>query len=298
MTTEPTSPFDLDQIEQRLALQAGQFSSRPGTGKRPATQTFIVADFEYAYDRERHRGYLTAEDVEHETFKSQSEKDKRMKLRWPFQHVVAASWTILRFKPGAEAPDIDTPVVLTASNHSELEMTEAFFAALTCEPGATLVTWGGECKDLAALRRSAGDYGLVLPVQLRELNPYATSRIDLCNEVSCRADSVHLPEYAHACSIPAKPSPSKAIGKLVEKGLWDAVAEQVMADVLTTAAILLRHLAMHGKTTCKPEASLALLSEAALKASPASRFLLGTFAPWVRGRVAAASLKGVIYRAA
>jgi hypothetical protein len=144
MTTEPTSTFDLDQIEQRLALQAGQFSSRQGIGKRPAAQIFIVADFEYAYDRERHRGYLTTEDVENETFKNQSEKDKRMKLRWPFQHVVAASWTILRFKPGAEAPEIDTPVVLTANDYSELEMTEAFFAALTCEPGAVLVTWGGE----------------------------------------------------------------------------------------------------------------------------------------------------------
>lgn len=298
MTTEHTPTFDLDKIERRLARRAGQASSRHHSGKCPAAQTFIVADFEYAYDRERHRGYLSAEDVEHETFKSQSEKDKRMKLRWPFQHVVAASWTILRFRPGAQVPEIDTPMVMTANDHSELDMTEAFFAALRSEPGATLVTWGGECKDLAALRRSAGDFGLVLPVQLRDLNPYATSRLDLCNEVSARADSVHLPEYAHACSIPAKPSPSKEIGKLVEKGLWDAVAEQVMADVLTTAAILLRHLAMHGKTTCKPETSLAQLSKAALKASPASRFLLGTFAPWVRGRVAAASLKGVVYRAA
>lgn len=298
MSTDHTPATNLDRMEQRLAAEARLFIKRRDTIKRPAAQTFIVADFEYAYDEVRHRGYLTAEDVENETFKNQSEKDKRRKLRWPFQHVVAASWTILRFKPGAETPEIDTPVVLTANDYCELEMTEAFFAALTCEPGAVLVTWGGETKDLAVLRRSAGDYGLTLPEQLRDLKPHASSRIDLCNEVSCRADSVHLPEYAHACSIPAKPSPSKAIGKLVEKGLWDAVAEQVMADVLTTAAILLRHLAMHAKITCKPEASLALLSEAALKALPASRFLLGKFAPWVRGRVAAASLKGVIYRAA
>jgi hypothetical protein len=39
-------------------------------------------------------------------------------------------------------------------------MTEAFFAALDCERGAVLVTWGGECKDLAVLRRSAGEFGL------------------------------------------------------------------------------------------------------------------------------------------
>ena len=298
MTIEPTSTFDLDQIEQQLALQADQFSSRTGAGNRPATQIFIIADFEYAYDRDRHRGYLAADGVEDEAFKSPREKDKRMKLRWPFHHVVAASLTILRFKSGAEAPDIDTPVVMTANDYTELEMIKAIFTALTSEPGAVLVTWGGEYKDLAVLRRSAGDYGLLLPVQLRHLKPHATSRIDLCNEVSVRADSVHLPEYAHACSIPAKPSPSKAIGKLVEKELWGAVAEQVMADVLTTAAILLRHLAMHGKTTSKPEASLALLAQAALKASPASRFLLGTFAPWVRGRVAGASLRGVVYRAA
>ncbi len=75
-------------------------------------------------------------------------------------------------------------------------------------------------------------------------------RIDLCDAVSVRAELVHLPEYAAACSIPAKPSPSMDIGGLVQTGNWQAVEDQVLADMMTTSVIFLRHLKSRGAVSC------------------------------------------------
>ncbi|MEH6790641.1 hypothetical protein [Parasphingorhabdus sp.] len=281
LMTNPT------EIEQQLAREANLFSARGSAGNQNRTRTYIVADFEYGYDRDRYNGYRTAEGT-----------DAEKKIRWPFHRIAAASWCVMRFKQGSDAPEIEGPVVLSADDHSEKEMVSAFFDALDEEPGAVLVTWGGEHKDLAVLRRTAGELDLIMPGQLRDLSPISDRRIDLCGAVSIRTESVHLPEYAAACSIPAKPSPSKSIGDLVEKGKWEDVEEQVLADVMTTAIIMLRHLKSHGLIRCAIPACSLALANAATSANPDSEFLRRTFKPWAQLKDSTANYTCPIYRAA
>ena len=255
LMTNPT------EIERQLAREANLFAARGSADNHNTTRSYIVADFEYAYDRDRYDGYRTAEGT-----------DAEKKIRWPFHRIAAASWCVMRFKPNSDTPEIQGPVVLSADDHSEQEMVSAFFTALDQEPGAVLVTWGGEHKDLAVLRRTAGELDLIMPV--------------------------HLPEYAAACSIPAKPSPSKTIGDLVEKGMWPDVEEQALADVMTTAIIMLRHLKSHGLIRCAiPGCSLAL-ANAATSANPDSEFLRRTFKPWAQLKDSTANYTCPIYRAA
>ncbi len=64
------------------------------------------------------------------------------------------------------------------------------------------------------LRRSACEFGLLVPARLLDLNPHTRTRIDLCSDVTAGAENMHLPEYA-AASIRAKPSQSKSIDRLV-----------------------------------------------------------------------------------
>jgi len=276
-----------DYLQQQLAREANLFAARGSAGNQDRTRAYIVADFEYGYDRDRHNGYGVAEGT-----------DAEEKIRWPFHRVAAASWCVMRFKPGSDIPEIQGPVVLSADDHSEKGMVSAFFDAVDQEPSAVLVTWGGEHKDLAVLRRTAGELDLIMPGQLRELSPVSDRRIDLCGAVSIRAESVHLPEYAAACSIPAKPSPSKTIGELVEKGMWRDVEEQVLADVMTTAIIMLRHLKSHGLIRCAIPACSLALANAATTANPHSKFLRRTFKPWAQLKDSTANYTCPIYRAA
>ncbi|WP_417594301.1 hypothetical protein [Parasphingorhabdus sp.] len=276
-----------DCLQQQLAREANLFAARGSAANQNRTRTYIIADFEYGYDRDRHNGYGVAEG-----------KDAEEKIRWPFHRVAAASWCVMRFKRGSDAPEIEGPVVLSTNDHSEKEMVSAFFDAVDQEPGAVLVTWGGEHKDLAVLRRTAGEFDLIMPGQLRELSPVSERRIDLCDAVSIRAESVHLPEYAAACSIPAKPSPSKTIGELVEKGMWGDVEEQVLADVMATAIIMLRHLKSHGLIRCAIPACSLALANAATGANPDSEFLRRTFKPWAQLKDSTANYTCPIYRAA
>jgi len=276
-----------DYLQQQLAREANLFAARGSAGNQDRTRTYIVADFEYAYDRDRYHGYSVAEGA-----------DAEDKIRWPFHRIAAVSWCVMRFKRGSDSPEIQGPVVLSADDHSEKEMVSAFFDAVDQEPGAVLVTWGGEHKDLAVLRRTAGELDLIMPHQLRDLSPVSDRRIDLCGAVSIRAESVHLPEYAAACSIPAKPSPSKTIGELVEKGMWRDVEEQVLADVMTTAIIMLRHLKSHGLVRCAIPACSLGLANAATTANPHSEFLRRTFKPWAQLKDSTANYTCPIYRAA
>ena len=275
------------EIERQLAREANLFAARGSAANQNRTRTYIIAEFEHGYDRDRHNGYGVAEG-----------KDAEEKIRWPFHRVAATSWCVMRFKRGSDTPEIQGPVVLSAVDHSEKEMVSAFFDAVDQEPGAVLVTWGGEHKDLAVLRRTAGELDLIMPGQLRELSPVSDRRIDLCDAVSIRAESVHLPECAAACSIPAKPSPSKTIGELVEKGMWGDVEEQVLADVMTTAIIMLRHLKSHGLIRCAIPACSLALANAATAANPHSEFLRRTFKPWAQLKDSTANYTGPIYRAA
>ncbi len=183
------------------------------------------------------------------------------KIRWPFNRIAAASWLQLCFKPGEEVPAVESVVVL------------------------------------AVLRRSAGEFALVLPRQLTDGSPHARERIDLCRAVTVQARSPHLPEYAAATAIPAKPSPSRTIGELVEKGDWPKVRDQVLADVLTTAVIAVRHLAAHRVIECDQPNTIMAIADSAVAAIPGSEFARRSFAPWARGQKAASGLRGAVYRA-
>ncbi|SFP07800.1 hypothetical protein [Qipengyuania nanhaisediminis] len=274
-------------FEQALEREARKFLELDAEGRRVrrGLQRIIVADFEYRWDRSRYEGYCVAEGESAEP-----------KIRWPFHRIAAASWMQLRFDSGEEVPTVESVIVLTGEEASEQEMVTQFFEALRQAPNAQLVTWGGEVKDLAVLRRCAGEFGLVLPPHLLDGSPHARERIDLCRAVTVQAKAPHLPEYAAATSIPAKPSPSKQIGQLVEKGDWPKVREQVLADVITTSVIALRHLASHGEIAIDAEASTIAIGEAALSAVPESSFLRATYRPWARDRQRAAGLRGVVYR--
>ena len=281
--------IETECFEEALERQARKFLGLDGGGRRArrGPQRIIVADFEYRWDRSRYEGYRVAEGESAEP-----------KVRWPFHRIAAASWMQLRFDSGEEVPTAENVIVLAEDDVSEQEMVTQFFEALRQFPTAQLVTWGGEVKDLAVLRRCAGEFGLVLPPQLLDGSPHARERIDLCRAVTVQAKSPHLPEYAAATSIPAKPSPSKQIGQLVEQGDWSKVREQVLADVMTTSVITLRHLASHGEIAIDAEASAIAIGEAALSAVPESSFLRSTYRPWARDRQRAAGLRGVVYRAA
>ena len=273
------------EFERELEQQASMFSMQAGRKNECAVRTYIVADFEYAYDHSRYDGYCVSEGA-----------DAKDKLRWPFHYIAAASWTVMRFRPGAELADIEQPVVMSSRDFTAAEMTAAFLEAVACEPTACVTTWGGEYKDLAVLRRTAMGLGLVLPMQIADPSPYSRWRIDLCAAVSVRADSVSLPEYAAACFIPAKPSPAKSVGKLVQNENWVKVEEQCLADVLTTSVIMIRYLVSHGHVICDQNANLMALAEAAASVMPDSTFARHIFRSWARGRLTASKLSGTIYR--
>lgn len=280
--------IDNVSFEEALEREARKFLELDGEDRRAnrSPQRIIVADFEYRWDRTRYEGYRVAEGESAEST-----------IRWPFHRVAASSWLQLRFDPGEEVPAIESVVVLAEDEASEQEMIAQFFEALHQAPEAQLVTWGGEVKDLAVLRRSAGEFALVLPHQLIDGSPNARERIDLCRAVTVQAKAPHLPEYAAAISIPAKPSPSRTIGGLVEKGEWQKVREQVLADVLTTSVIALRHLTSHGAIALDLEASASEVGKAVLAAIPDSSFVRSTYHPWARDRQRAAGLRGAVYRA-
>lgn len=270
-----------------LEREARAFAARSAKAcaSKNRARSFIIADFEYGWDHDRHHAYKVSDGAGAET-----------SVRWPFHHVAAVSWLKLDYDPTSQAVSVTEARVIALDEMTEAEIVAAFFKVLEAHPPATLVTWGGEYKDIAVLRRSADDFGLLLPPQLLERSPNAQARLDLCNAVSVMASSVHLPEYAAACSIPAKPSPSKSIGKLVQSGRWHEVREQVLADVLTTSVIALRNRVSHREIICDLPAAYAKLSMACAAAMLGSRFVRLDFDPWVKGQVARAKLKGRIYR--
>lgn len=187
---------------------------------------------------------------------------------------------------------------MTTEDADERAMVTALFAALEDDPGAVATTWGGEARDLAVLRRAAATHGLLLPPQLIDGSPYAKERLDLCRATCVQASSIHLPELAAAVGVPAKPTPSEDIGKHCEAGNWATVRDQVLADVLTTTVLTVRHLAAHCEIECHQPDTLVAIADAAIAAIPASEFAKRSFAPWARGQKAANGLRGAVYRAA
>lgn len=272
-----------------LEREARAFSARAKDGETvlPPSRRFVVVDLEFAWDHDRYAGYRISEG-----------EGAEQNVRWPFHRVAAACWMVMRFDPLGDVPEVEELAVITSAEADEVEIVQKLFSALDRNEDATLLSWGGEAKDFAVLRLCAAENELVLPVQLRCLSPQAPTRIDLCRAVAVQARPVHLPEYAAATSIPSKPSPSKSIGALVEAGAWKDVREQVLADVLTTAVIGLRHLVSHAIVAFNTPRSIAALAEAAVRAMPSSKFLQNSFCPWARAQLAASRLRGPVFRAA
>jgi hypothetical protein len=209
--------------------------------------------------------------------------------------VRAASWLPVTVQPGVPEAEFGPLTVLSARDHDEDTMVAALFEQMNAMAHARVVSWGGEVKDFAVLRRSAAEFGLIVPARLRDLNPHSRDRLDLCSEVSGRAENVHLPEYCAATSIPSKPSQSKSIGSLVCAGKWDAVEDQVRADVLATTIILLRHLASRGEADIDVPRSIQALATSAASSAPDSAFVANTLRPWARDLGRRAALRGQVY---
>lgn len=283
-------PFEggLDRLTRQLEHEARLFVARSQNGEAGRSRSWIVFDLEFLFDRPRHEFYIHAEGKE----------ATKADIRWPFHQVAAICWMTMEFIPGEPVPLIEGPTVLAADEMDERAMVAALFAALENVPDAIAITWGGEARDLAVLRRAAATHDLQLPHQLIDGSPHARERLDLCRSTCVQAISVHLPELAAAASVPAKPSPSEKIGKLCEAGNWSAVREQVMADVLTTSVLSVRHLSAHREIECHRANTMMAIADATISAVPDSEFARRTFAPWARGQKAAAGLRGVVYRAA
>ena len=283
----PQDP-EATQLENKLMREKRLFETRPDPHEgRETGSRWIFADLEYAYDRERYERYRKAE-----------EHAAEAKIRWPFHRPVAASWMIVHHNPVTDVLSIEQASTIAIDTMNERTLVQTVFDVLNAHKTAVLVTWGGENKDVAVLRQCASKYELLLPTHLLEPSPRAGARLDLCYHVSGGAPNVHLPEYAWASDIPAKPSPSKDIGPLVQAGKWHQVREQALADVLTTAVIGLRHFKSHGIIQSELPAAYLAMADAAAAALPSSQFVKTTFAPWARHQATLAKLQGVIYRAA
>lgn len=276
------------QLEDILMREKRLFEARPDRHEsRESGSRWIFADFEYAYDRDRHSAYQAAEGAAAER-----------STRWPFHRPVAASWMIVHHNPVTDVLTIEQASVIAINTMNERTLVQTVFDVLNAHKTAVLVTWGGENKDVAVLRHCASKYELLLPTHLRDPSPRSGARLDLCYHVSGGAQNVHMPEYAWASDIPAKPSPSKNIGPLVQAGKWHEVREQALADVLTTTVIGLRHFKSHGVISSNLPTAYLAMADAAAAALPASQFVKTTFAPWARHQATLAKLQGVIYRAA
>lgn len=276
------------QLEDILMREKRLFETRPDRHEgRETGSRWIFADFEYAYDRERYEKYRKAE-----------EHAAEAKIRWPFHRPVAASWMIVHHNPVTDVLTIEQASTIAIDTMDERTLIQTVFDVLNAHKTAVLATWGGENKDVAVVCQCASKYELLLPTHLLEPSPRAGARLDLCYHVSGGAPNVHMPEYAWASDIPAKPAPSKDIGPLVQAGKWHQVREQTLADVLTTAVIGLRHFKSHGMITGNLPTAYLAMADAAAAALPSSRFVKTTFAPWARHQATLAKLQGLIYRAA
>lgn len=262
-----------DSYATSLDFEAIAFSRQRSLDRLP-TETFCIFDFEYEYDIDSYDAYRRADEV-----------DGEYKCKWPYHHAVAGAWALITYPAGALKPIVHNVSVHDARTHDELALVTAFFGLLDRYPDAFPVGWGSELKEMPTLRRTAATYGLVLPKRLRDSHPHSRDRIDLSNVLRGQGHFVHMPEYAHATGIPAKPITSKAIGKAVEHGNWDEVREQVLADVLTTAIITNRHLISAARVSGDVFASDAMIFAELAAACPLSQWLNLHNRGWDRHRL-------------
>lgn len=284
---------DLEALQRSLQREAQAMIDANPTESVDRSRSYLVADFEYIFDRAEHQAWSYERGPE----RDDRDRTKHSRIRWPFHRVATASWLTLRFYPGDAEPVIGAPVVMTLEDYDEREIVSTLFGALEAI-GHTgqLVTWGGETRDLAVLRHAACRHSLVLPIHLVDVSPNARERIDLCRHLCVQADSVHLDEYAAGSGIPAKPSPATEIGKLAEAGEWASVADHCLADVLTSSAIAVRWLSATGAVACDRTAAMTAITDKAFAAFPDSPFLQRAFKPWARAQRNASRLRGKVYR--
>jgi len=248
-------------VAQALHDDIRRFKEKAGREKQGALR-LLVSDFEFRYDMDAFRRYQTDENDATKGW-----------VRWPFCHVVAGAWTCLTFRADTNVPDISPIVTLVADEQCEQAIVEAYFQAIEAHTGAILTSWGGEQKDVPVLRRVAGECGIAMPTQLRDLRVHASTRLDLCNATSTQARCVHLPEFCTATGIPSKAFPSKHVGHAAASGHSEIVAEQVRSDLFATAIVATRHAISHAMTSVNVVESEQAIARAFAEAYPRSHFL-------------------------
>ena len=170
-------------------------------------------------------------------------------------------------------------------NNNEAEIVQALCRTLSKNSTATAITWGGEAKDYASIRRAAAAHDIRLPPQIQDGNPHTSRRIDLANATSCQAPNVHLPEFATSIGIPAKlMMPSRSIGQLVEAENWPLVREVCEQDVATTALIAGRYLSTHGLVSATGSACDLAISRGIIGQRPKNEFVQKYLKPWLCAR--------------
>jgi len=224
--------------------------------------TYLVLDAEYAIDHDAHQRYLDAERYDPADRQRLPFKDARLEPRWPFRRPVAISWLIL----AADDAGVLSPVTMRTTGfpeRTEREMLMDLFADLSSYTELELVTWGGAATDIPQLLMAAMREGIKLPAFLV---PMATSfdvrnrrHIDLMLAMCLGGARVHLAEVAAALDIPVKPIGAPgAVAGYIESGKWSLVKSVAESDVLTTAMVLMRHLALTtGTSTFAAAARLA-----------------------------------------
>jgi Predicted 3'-5' exonuclease related to the exonuclease domain of PolB len=260
---------NLSSLENRLSAEMHS-QNRTSEIKKRGPRELLVFDLEFRYKDELYSTYRAREHA----------AGAPKNLRWPYCEIVAASWILLSFKPGYAAPNVLECATLTAAEDDEVAITAAIFDVLDRYPSAQLVGYGSEQKDIPVLRRVAATQGILLPKQLRDLNPHSAMRIDLCNAVSTQAPCVHSPEYAIATGIPCKPHRSIDVGEFVMSEDWPRVANQVTADVFTSAVIAVRHLISRGEVAAERVASGLAIYAAMADANPECAFLHVNMKGW------------------
>lgn len=257
-----------------LEAQAREFTRQSQAKMHATDKVFVVLDLEYRWDREAHRLYQNIEAGGGEN-----------EIRWPFCSIVCASWLIMRFKPLDNAPMVEQFTTLSRPDQTEAEIVHSLCEVMANYPSGTIVSWGGESKDFAAIRRAAAQHDIRLPIQLADGHPHTARRIDLANATSCQTQSVHMPEYATATGVPSKlMMPSRCIGKAVEHEDWPLVREVCDQDVITTSLIAGRYLAAHGIVRPSGSACDHAIAKGVIAQRPDGVFVQKYLKPWLSAR--------------
>jgi len=257
-----------------LEAQAREFTRQSQAKMHAIDKVFVVLDLEYRWDREAHRLYQNIEAGGGEN-----------EIRWPFCSIVCASWLIIRFWALDNAPMVEQFTTLSRPDQTEAEIVYSLCEVMANNPSGTIVSWGGESKDFAAIRRAAAQHDIRLPMQLVDGHPHTARRIDLANATSCQTQSVHMPEYATATGIPSKlMMPSRCIGKAVEHEDWPLVQEVCDQDVVTTALLACRYLSTHGLISATGRDCDLAIADGVVEHRPDSIFVQKYLKPWLRAR--------------